>query len=186
MALTLLMARHGQTDLNIDERWQGRIDPPLNATGFAQSEQLALALPGGIDALVVSPMLRARQTAEHVVRARSMVPRFDADFRERDFGIFEGLTADEAAQQFPELASRNLAYRWDEEPPGAEATRAVVARVARGLQRLREQHEGQTVLLVSHGFVVRCLRHLIDGVSEDGFFAVERIANGSFLTRALP
>ena len=186
MALTLLMARHGQTDLNIDERWQGRIDAPLNATGFAQAEQLARALPGGIQALVVSPMLRARQTAEPVARALGLAPTLDADFRERDFGIFEGLTADDALQQFPELAARNVAYRWDEAPPGAEPTRAVVERVARGLQRLCEAHDGQTVLLVSHGFVVRCLRHLIDGVSEAEFFAVERIANGSFLTRALP
>ena len=89
-------------------------------------------------------------------------------------------------QQFPELASRNVAYRWDEEPPGAEPTRVVVDRVARGLQRLRQTHDGQTVLLVSHGFVVRCLRHLIDGVSEAEFFAVARIANGSYLTRSLP
>ena len=185
MPTTLLLARHGQTDLNIDERWQGRLDMPLNATGFAQADRLALALPSRIDALVVSPMLRARQTAEPVVRARGLVPRLDADFRERDFGVFEGLSADEAAQRFPDLAARNAAYRWDEEPPGAEPTRAVVERVARGLTRLREQHGGQTVLLVSHGFVVRCLRHLIDGVSEDDFFAVERIANGSFLTRRL-
>jgi broad specificity phosphatase PhoE len=186
MALTLLMARHGQTDLNTDERWQGRIDAPLNATGVAQAEQLVLSLPGGINALVVSPMLRARQTAEPVTRALGLVPRLDADFRERDFGIFEGLTDDDAVRQYPELAARNVAYRWDEAPPGAEPTRAVVERVARGLQRLSEAHDGQTVLLVSHGFVVRCLRHLIDGVSEEGFFDVERIANGSFLTRALP
>lgn len=186
MALTLLMARHGQTDLNTDERWQGRLDLPLNATGRAQAEQLARSLPGGIGALVVSPQLRARQTAEPVARALDLVPRFEADFRERDFGVWEGLTADEAAQQFPELAARNVAYRWDAEPPGAEPTRAVVARVECGLQQLREQHDGQTVLLVSHGFVVRCLRYLIDGLSEDAFFAAERIPNGCFLVRELP
>jgi len=186
MALTLLMARHGQTDLNTDERWQGRLDEPLNAAGLAQAEQLAQSLPGGIQGLVVSPMRRARQTAEPVVRARGLVPRFDADFRERDFGIFEGLTAEEAAQQFPELAARNVAYRWDEEPPGAEPTRAVVDRVAGGLARLREQHADQTVLLVTHGFVVRCLRYLIDGLSDDAFFEADRVPNGSFLTRQLP
>ncbi|PKO27533.1 MAG: histidine phosphatase family protein [Betaproteobacteria bacterium HGW-Betaproteobacteria-9] len=186
MALTLLPARHGQTDLNTEDRWQGRLDLPLNAAGLVQAEQLALSLPGAIDALVVSPMLRARQTAEPVVLARGLVPRFDADFRERDFGLFEGLTAEEAAQQFPELAARNVAYRWDEAPPEAEPTRAVVDRVARGLAQLRARHDGQTVLLVSHGFVVRCLRYLIDGLSDAAFFEAERIPNGAFLTRQLP
>lgn len=186
MALTLLMARHGQTDLNTDERWQGRLDEPLNAAGRTQAEQLAQSLPGGIQALVVSPMLRAHQTAEPVVRALGLVPRFDPDFRERDFGIFEGLTAEEAAQQFPELAARNVAYRWDEEPPGAEPTRAVVDRVAAGLARLCEQHADQTVLLVTHGFVVRCLRYLIDGLSRDAFFEADPMPNGIFLRRQLP
>ncbi|UCU93809.1 histidine phosphatase family protein [Hydrogenophaga taeniospiralis] len=131
-------------------------------------------------------MLRARQTAEPVALARGLVPRFDADFRERDFGLFERLTTDEAAQQFPELAARNVAYRRDAEPPGAEATRAVVDRVERGLQLLSAMHDGQTVLLVSHGFVVRCLRYLIDGLSDAAFFEAERIPNGAFLTRQLP
>ena len=106
--------------------------------------------------------------------------------RERDFGVFEGLTEAEAAQRYPALAARNAAYRWDEEPTDAEPTRALVARVERGLQLLREEHDGQTVLLVSHGFVVRCLRYLIDGLSDHEFFAAERIPNGYFLTRQLP
>jgi broad specificity phosphatase PhoE len=186
MALTLLLARHGQTDLNVDERWQGRLDLPLNTTGLAQAQRLALDLPTGIDAIVASPMQRARQTAAPAAQKWGLPVAFDADFRERDFGVFEGLTEAEVGQQFPELAACNAAYRWDMEPPGAESTRAVVDRVARGLQRLREQHEGRTVLLVSHGFVVRCLRHLIDGVSEAEFFSAARIANGSFLTRHLP
>lgn len=185
MPLTLLLARHGQTDLNIDERWQGRIDAPLNTTGLAQAQQLALDLPADIDAIVCSPMQRARQTAEPSAQKLGLPLAFDPDFRERDFGVFEGLTEAEAAQRFPELAARNAAYRWDEEPPGAEPTRAVVDRVARGLQRLREQHGGQTVLLVSHGFVVRCLRFLIDGVDEAEFFTAARVPNGTFLTRRL-
>ncbi|MFP8778334.1 histidine phosphatase family protein [Hydrogenophaga sp. RWCD_12] len=186
MPFTLLVARHGQTDLNIDERWQGRLDLPLNATGQAQARQLARDLPAGIDAIVASPMQRARQTAEPAAQRWGLPVSFDADFRERDFGVFEGLTEAEAAVQFPELIARPAAYRWDEEPPGAESTRAVVDRVARGLQRLREQHEGRTVLLVSHGFVVRCLRFLIDGVNPADFFTAPRIPNGSLLTRQLP
>ncbi len=185
MPITLLLARHGETDLNTEERWQGRIDAPLNPAGLAQGQRLALDLPEGIHAIVASPLLRARQTAAPAVQRLGLPLRLDADFRERDFGVFDGLTEAEAAQRYPELAARNAAYRWDEEPTGAESTRAVVARVERGLQRLREEHDGQTVLLVSHGFVVRCLRYLIDGLSEAEFFAAARISNGSYLTRQL-
>lgn len=186
MPLTLLCARHGQTELNTEDRWQGRIDAPLNEEGLRQARQLAADLPAsGIDAIVASPMLRARQTAAPVARRLGLPVDLDADFRERDFGVFEGLTEGEAAQRYPALAARHAAYRWDEEPPGAESTRAVVERVARGLQRLREQHAGRTVLLVSHGFVVRCLRHLIDGVSEADFFVAERLPNGRVLRREL-
>lgn len=185
MPLTLLLARHGETDLNTDDRWQGRIDAPLNAAGQAQAQRLANELPEGIQAIVASPMQRARQTAEPAAARLGLPVAFDADFRERDFGVFDGLTEAEAKLHFPELAARNAAYRWDLEPPGAEPTRAVVERVARGLQRLRERHAGQTVLLVSHGFVVRCLRHLIDDVPEAEFFTAARIANGAFVTRRI-
>lgn len=185
MALTLLMARHGQTDLNVDDRWQGRIDPPLNATGLAQADALAATLPEGIDVVMCSPLLRARQTAEPVARRLGLVVSLDADFRERDFGVFEGLSGEEAMARYPELAARNVAYRWDEAPPGAESVQTVVDRVQAGLERLRAQHDGRTVLLVSHGFVVRCLRFLLDGLARDDFFTADRIPNGSYLTQRL-
>jgi broad specificity phosphatase PhoE len=181
MPMTLLMARHGQTDLNVDDRWQGRLDPPLNATGLAQADALAATLPDGIEVLLVSPLLRARQTADPVARRFGLAPVLVDDFRERDFGVFEGLSGEEAKVSYPELARRNVAYRWDEAPPEAESVQAVVDRVQAGLERLRAEHDGKTVLLVSHGFVVRCLRYLLDGVSRDDFFAAERLGNGRFL-----
>lgn len=185
MPLTLLIARHGQTDLNIDERWQGRLDLPLNSTGQAQAAALASLLPETLDAIVASPMQRARQTAQVVAESRGLAMQFDPAFRERDFGVFEGLTGIEAQVQYPALFAANAAYRWDVEPTGAEPTRTVVDRVAEGLATLQAQHAGRTVLLVSHGFVVRCLRYLIDGLDESLFFSADRIANGSFLTREL-
>jgi broad specificity phosphatase PhoE len=185
MPMTLLIARHGQTDLNVDDRWQGSLDLPLNATGRAQAVALAAGLPEQVDALVVSPMLRTRQTAQPVIDRRGLEPRFDALFRERDFGVFEGLNEAEAHQRHPALAAANAAYRWEIEPPGAERARAVVDRVAEGLATIRARHGGQTVLLVTHGFVIRCLRYLIDGLSDDEFFSLARVPNGSLLTRRL-
>ena len=96
MPLTLLLARHGETDLNTEDRWQGRIDAPLNLAGQAQAQQLARDLPAGIDTIVASPMLRARQTAEPAAQRLGLPVAFDDDFRERDFGVFDGLTEAEA------------------------------------------------------------------------------------------
>ena len=112
--------------------------------------------------------------------------RLDDDFRERDFGVFEGLTPQEAQWRYPELSAANAAYRWDMAPPEAEGTREVIERVGRGLERLRRDYAGGTVLLVSHGFVVRCLRYLIDQVPDEDFFTAPRIPNGTFLTRHWP
>jgi broad specificity phosphatase PhoE len=184
--MELLLARHGQTDLNVDERWQGRLDLPLNATGRAQADALAAALPPGIEVIVASPQLRARQTAEVVAAARGLEIEFDALFRERDFGAFEGLTSEEARVQHPALWAANAAYRWDLQPLGAESTQEVVDRVAVGLQALKSRHAGRCVLLVSHGFVVRCLRYLIDRLPPQDFFAAERIPNGGFIRRSRP
>jgi len=183
MPLDLLLARHGQTDLNIDERWQGRLDWPLNATGQAQAAALAQALPPGIEVLIASPQRRARETAEAVAAAQGLDVQLDDAFRERDFGIFEGLTSEEARVQHPAWWAANAAYRWDLCPPGADPTRAVVDRVAAGLATLRQRHAGRTVLLVSHCFVVRCLRYLIDGVPDAAFFEAARIPNGGVIRR---
>jgi broad specificity phosphatase PhoE len=185
MALRLLMARHGQTDLNVGERWQGRTDLPLNAQGRAQARALAAQLPGDVGAIVASPMLRARQTAELVAAPLGLAVEFDPSFRERDFGVFEGLSGDEARVRYPALAAADAAYRWDLEPPGAEAARAVVERVAGGLARIRSRHADGTVLLVTHGFVLRCLRYLIDGLDDAQFFGAPRVPNGGLLSRTL-
>ena len=67
--MELYLARHGQTDWNVGDRYQGTYDEPLNARGHQQALELAAALPRTIEQIVVSPMRRARQTAEPVIAA---------------------------------------------------------------------------------------------------------------------
>ncbi len=179
--MKLYLARHGETDLNVDERFQGVSDLPLNASGRAQAAWLAQALPAGIECIATSPQRRAWQTAEAVAGVRHLPLQSYPEFRERDFGCFEGLNPDEVAQRYPDLWARNLAYQWADAPPGGESTEDVVRRVAAGLLRLHDQHAGRTVLLVAHGFVVRAVRFLASGIAREDFFAVPRIGNGEFL-----
>ena len=71
--MILYITRHGETDYNASGRYTGSIDAPINAVGIAQANELAGSVTGvRFDAVVSSPMLRARQTADIVCAALNM------------------------------------------------------------------------------------------------------------------
>lgn len=184
--MILHIARHGETDLNIDDRYQGISDHPLNERGVLQAASLAANLPAGIDHVICSPQLRAFQTAAAIVDARRLRLETMPQFRERDFGIFEGLTPAEVQERHPDLWAQGVVRKWNSAPPGGETTREVVRRTAFGLRNLRRRHKDEAVALVTHGFVVRAVRYLLTDTSQDDFFELPKIGNGTFLTFVLP
>lgn len=95
-----------------------------------------------------------------------------ACFRERDAGIFEGLTQADAREQYPQLWSQNITRRWDAGPTGGESISDVVERVRDGLVELESKYPSKTVLLVAHGFVAKVIRALAKG----GVFRFLRLA----------
>lgn len=92
--IELLFIRHGATAGNLQRRYIGRTDEPLCPAGQAQAETLG-ALHLQADRLIVSPLLRARQTAVLAFPGQEM--SLEPGFAETDFGIFEGKNADELA-----------------------------------------------------------------------------------------
>jgi broad specificity phosphatase PhoE len=174
----LYLARHGETDLNVQMRYQGSTDMPLNELGWTQAQSLAQRLPPDITRIVASPLLRAQQTASLVSQARGLPILTMSEFRERDFGVFETLTHEETQARYPELYARKVVMQWDEAPPKAETIREVVARVQAGLQRLEAEHGGESVLLVAHGFVARAVRYLVKRWPETDFYLEPLMGNG--------
>jgi broad specificity phosphatase PhoE len=171
----VLMARHGETDWNVEGRWQGHTDVPLNENGRAQARSVAEALREvGLSGLVSSDLARARETAEIIAAALGLdVAYVDPDLRERMFGVFEGLTLGECERLYPD------AWRaWVEQKrpaEGIEAPAAVTARVTAAIGRAaaRIAREGAPVLLVTHGGALRSVVRHASGVP------VGRIANGA-------
>lgn len=168
--LTLLVVRHGRTALNVDERYLGVLDPPLDACGLEQAAALAATLAGQADAIVSSPRRRAVQTAEVLAAASGLPVRVLEAFAERNVGVFEGLTRDEARDAYPALWSQNITRQWDSGPPGGESIKTVVDRVSRGLGFLRRHYPDRTVVLVAHGFVAKVIRALLLDLSWADFF----------------
>jgi len=179
MSIELYIVRHGQTALNFEDRYLGSFDPPLNALGLEQAKSIANALTGKSDVIVSSPLLRARQTAEILANAWRTNYTMVSEFSERNVGVYEGLTRDEAKSTFPELWRQDITRQWEAGPPGGESIEAVFKRVAIGLQLLSSSFEGKRVTLVAHGFVAKTVRALIDGGTREEFFAYA-LKNGEF------
>ncbi|MEC5388014.1 histidine phosphatase family protein [Uliginosibacterium sp. H3] len=168
MTTRICLVRHGETDWNVARRLQGHEDMPLNANGRAQAAALAAALAGTrFDAIYSSDLSRAFDTAEAVATRLGMpITRLPAA-RERNFGVFQGLTRQEAEQRFPEMQARVARREPDFVPPQGESLRQCFERVAAMLGELADRHAGQTLLLVAHGGVLDAARRFVTGMPLD-------------------
>jgi probable phosphoglycerate mutase len=158
------LARHGETDWNRENRWQGRIDILLNDVGRAQAAELAERVRGlGVVRVHASDLRRARETAE-IVAARLAVPFLGTDerLRERGFGPFEGLTREECAARHPEEWRRYLSDH-EHRPPGAETEAEVAQRMLDAVGALARQVADGPALIVTHGGPIRALVARVTG-----------------------
>jgi len=158
---TILLARHGETDWNLNRRVQGHSDTPLNDTGRAQAQALGEELAGErIDAVYSSDLVRAHETARAVAQPRGLGVTAIRDLRERHFGTWEGLTDDEIFARFDPTPDTS----WGD----GETREEMAERVIDALRRIAATHPGSRVLVVSHGGPLRAvLSHCgVDGVGR--------------------
>ncbi len=146
----LILLRHGQTPASVRRLYSGRGNPSLTDLGREQAaEAAALLRLTPIDAILSSPLDRARQTADAVAAGRGLTVGIEDGLIETDFGDWEGLSFGEARERDPELHARWLGDT-AVAAPGGESFDEVHARVAALLERVTTEYAGRTVLLVSH------------------------------------
>ena len=158
-ATSLLLLRHGETPFSVDRRFSGTGDPELTPKGLAQAEGAALRLsrkPYDIEVIVTSPLRRARQTADAVAARADLKVAVDEGLREVDFGDWEGHTFTEIQRRWPDeltawLADPSVA------PPGGESFEAAALRAEETRDRLLLDHQGKTILVVSHVTPIKLL-----------------------------
>ena len=163
--MRLLLARHGQTKHNLDRRYQGITDAPLNQTGLEQAAQLADRLSSEkMDVIYSSDLRRCVETAGLVARKHRLNINQDGRLREISFGEWEGMSYSEIQARSPELLEKWMNDPAHSSPLGGETLMQLAARVQSAVDEIKSQHAEQTVLLVTHGGVIRTLLCLSLGI----------------------
>ena len=154
--LRLYIARHGETDWNLQHRLQGWTDIPLNATGRRQAAALAESLRGvHLDAIYSSTLSRSRETAE-AVAGKTMAVKSLEGLRERNYGHFQG-----GSDTAPEYIRRLNA--WNDRLDDGESLDELLARTRDSLNQIRREHPSGNVLVVAHRITNQMiLRALMD------------------------
>jgi len=167
---TLFLARHGETVWHEENRYAGVSDVDLTPLGLDQAEALGRWAAGArLDAIVTSPLSRARRTAAPAARATGLVPVVEPELLEVDFGIAEGRTLGEL-----ESSHRREVAAFREDPaahplPGGEDPKAAAARGAAALLRATDGRPGRRVLVVAHNTLLRLVLCRLLGLPESEY-----------------
>ncbi|MFN8206136.1 MAG: histidine phosphatase family protein [Bacteroidales bacterium] len=155
----LYLLRHGETQWNLEKRFQGQMDSPLTENGILQAKNLAILLREiRFDALYSSDLGRAVETAR-ILNEVLHIPLVKTEvlLRERDFGKFHGMSRQEVEESFPEEGKRIWSGPASEKVPGGESRTDVHHRAVQFLSMITAEHPAHRVLAVSHGGIVNAL-----------------------------
>jgi broad specificity phosphatase PhoE len=157
--------RHGQTEANVNRRWQGRTDSPLTALGRSQVQSAALAAPA-LDALFTSPLGRTVETASILGATAGVSPTDSEGLIEMSFGSWENMTIDEAIADDPELFDM-IYSRGEDLPRGRDGETFAEAgrRVHAAVNSLAADTDFEHIGVVSHGAAIRAYFASVVGLS---------------------
>ena len=155
MTTRICLIRHGETDWNAAGRIQGQTDVPLNEVGRSQALALAASVPLFVfNAIYSSDLIRALDSAQGVAERCGLEVISLPLLRERHFGIFQGLTAEEGLQRYPEAHDCYKARDVEYDFVTGESMLRFNDRVHEAVACLTQLHPGQTIAAVSHGGVL--------------------------------
>ncbi|MGN7115759.1 histidine phosphatase family protein [Lysinibacillus odysseyi] len=181
---TIYLLRHGETEFNTEDRYQGELDSPLTANGIEQVEHNARLLKMLIDKpgeweLFSSPLGRAQQSTEIMCQVNGFDKGnviTDDRLKEVSVGKWAGLTIKEIEKSWPELMKNANGYNWYFQSPDGESYDSVVKRVSEWLHSIRHKEK---VIVMSHGLTGRIIRGVYLGLPKEQSLVLE-VAHNTF------
>ena len=161
----IYLIRHAEAEGNLYRRIQGHWDGSITPLGLQQIDALAQRFRREhIDALYCSDLSRARATAEAITRYHDIPAVVTPRLTEICMGVWEGRAWGDVEHEFPEQMRwfNTDPDRWS--VPGCEPIRDVQKRMKRAIEDLAARHDGQTIVLVSHGMAIRAYLCTVLGI----------------------
>jgi len=157
--MRLILIRHGETESNRERLALGREDVPLNERGRRQAAALAASLAGvPVAAVYSSPLCRAVETARPLAEARGLGVQVDEDLIEMAVGDLEGLSPQEMLERYGDFLREWFSTQAGSlRMPGGESLQDVQDRAWAAIERLRERHPEETVVVVTHNFTIHAM-----------------------------
>jgi alpha-ribazole phosphatase/probable phosphoglycerate mutase len=194
MVTKVYLIRHGETEDADSRRYKGHIDVPLSEQGIEQIKRLTAFLSAKEDkrgsteltsdrpvvrssalkAVYSSSLSRALKSAEIIAGPYGLQPVIVDELRERNFGVWEGMSFDEIEKKYPD------AFRaWAENPlkfspMDGESTLEVTDRALKAFNEIVENHNGQNIAIVSHGGIIRVILCHLLGIPLENIFRIEQ------------
>lgn len=149
------LVRHGQTDWNLEGRYQGQSDVPLNEYGLKQAQSLVESLNGHTFAAIYSSdLMRAQQTAQPISNKLGIQVQIERRLREINQGEWEGVLVEDIKARYAEIWSLRTVDPASVRPPGGETVREVAERVYAALDEISRLFPNGRLLIVSHGLSI--------------------------------
>jgi probable phosphoglycerate mutase len=170
----LYIMRHGKTDWNAAHKLQGRTDIPLNAEGrnmAARAGEEYRDIP--FDVCYCSPLIRAKETAEIVLRGRAVPIITDVRLIEMSFGIYEGVENSFQIPDCPINALFRAPEKYTTPVEGAESLEELYARTGAFLKEIIEPQlkQGKDILIVGHGAMNSSIVCQVKGIPIEKFWS---------------
>jgi broad specificity phosphatase PhoE len=192
----LYIVRHGTTTMNVENRYRGRRDIPLDAQGYQDAVDAARLLSGiGLTAVYTGPLRRTIATAQIIAdEARLPDLRILHGLNNVDYGAWEGMTSQEADMYDPEAFTLYRTSPSRAACPMGERLGDARDRMVAALQLIGSRHLGEAVAAVTHAVMIRLVVASLTGVEDESwripvgrgsltYFLVE---NGSIELAELP
>ena len=166
--VTVYLARHGQTEENLERIFQGHLPGRLTEEGKRQAVELGCLLKDiPLDAVLSSDLQRVKDTVMLAMSGRNLPWETNVLFREIGWGAWTGLPIDSVDKS--------------SFPPDAETREALYIRAAKCVQYIRQRYEGKRLLVVAHGLINRSIMAVASDVSLERLSSLPHMRNGEFV-----